>query len=572
MKKTLCLIIYCLVLLKGFTQVIEIDNLKNMKAKDLLKFNGGISANSIFYTGNGETNRQPFTYFINGMLNIKVAGLIDVPLSFNLTNTGKSFNLPTTPSRIGLHPKYKSITGHLGDVSMVFSPYTLNGYQFRGAGVDVEPTKGKLSVSAMAGRLQKATEYDSANQIVPAAYERFGYGVKLGYKEKYYRLGLIVFTAKDKVNSLQFKPDSLSIFPKQNVVLGLSGAYTPAEGIEISMEYANSALTNDLRDTFKVSEPGKNFLGSLVNRNNSTAFFKALKGNVNYKYKNSTLGVGYERIDPGYETLGAYYFSNDLENITVNIAQPFARNKGQLSANVGVQRDNLDDSKMSSSRRIVYAVTSSYMPTPKLMTTFNFSNFTTYQRIRPVFENLNQSVTPYSNLDTLNYSQVSSNANANVNYIFQQTEKKMQSINTNVNFLTVSDRQGGIKQFGANSQLLSVAGSYTLTLIPKGMSFTAAFNTTTNKVGGTKYMLYGPTLSLSNKLFKKVNSVIVTAYNAVSGGTLDGSSILNTRINLGYTFNAKQNFNLSFNSQLRRMPVNGTKSDIIVTAGYNFFF
>ncbi len=122
MKKFISLIIFCLLLLTAFTQEIEIEKLKDMKAKDLLKFNGSISANSIFYAGNGGTNREPFTYFINGMLNIRVANLIDVPLSFNLTNAGRSFNLPTTPSRIGLHPKYKSITGHLGDVSMVFSP------------------------------------------------------------------------------------------------------------------------------------------------------------------------------------------------------------------------------------------------------------------------------------------------------------------------------------------------------------------------------------------------------------------------------------------------------------------
>jgi len=41
---------------------------------------------------------------------------------------------------------------------MTFSPYTLNGHQFRGAGVDLTPGK-TFQISAMAGQHRKAVEF-----------------------------------------------------------------------------------------------------------------------------------------------------------------------------------------------------------------------------------------------------------------------------------------------------------------------------------------------------------------------------------------------------------------------------
>ncbi len=95
------------------------------------------------------------------------------------------------------------------------------------------------------------------------------------------------------------------------------------------------------------------------------------------------MGVGYERVDPGYQTLGAYYINNDLENITVNAAQPLFKGKVQLAMNAGFQRDNLDGNKSGSSTRAIGSVNATYAPTEKAVATINYSNFQTYMRIRP---------------------------------------------------------------------------------------------------------------------------------------------------------------------------------------------
>ena len=72
-------------------------------------------------------------------------------------------------------------------------------------------------------------------------------------------------------------------------------------------------------------------------------YFNALNVSFDYPAGNGTIGAGYERIDPNYKTLGAYFFNNDLENITVNASQTIFDNKLNLSVNAGLQQDNLDN-------------------------------------------------------------------------------------------------------------------------------------------------------------------------------------------------------------------------------------
>src|SRR5690606_16226055 len=114
--------------------------------------------------------------------------------------------------------------------------------------------------------------------------------------------------------------------------------------------------------------------------------------------------VGYERIDPQYRTLGAYYFNNDLENITVNGATAILQGKLNLAANAGTQRDNLDNTKVSTMRRVVGSFNAGYAPSQKVNLNASYSTFQTYTNIRSQFLDINQ-LTPYDNLDTLNFTQ-----------------------------------------------------------------------------------------------------------------------------------------------------------------------
>lgn len=572
MKRTLPL--FLLITLTGIARAQNIDlaHMDKLFGKgNPLKINGGISASGIYYSGNDGSGRAPFTWFINGNLNVNILGQVNLPFSFNLTNTGSGYAYPALPNRLSLHPSYKWVTGHIGDVTMSFSPYTLNGHLFTGVGVDLTP-EGPFKFSAMYGRLQRAVQLDSLTQPNPPAYERMGYGAKLTWQQKAVRLGVIVFGAKDDVNSLRVKPDSLQILPQQNLVISWIGSVKPTKGMELSAEYATSALTRDIRDSTPHKDEAGNYIQYLMNSRNSTSYYKAVKLQLNYTFLKNVVGVGYERVDPGYQTLGAYYFNNDLENITVNIARPLFHGKANIAGNIGIQRDNLDDSKSGTNHRLVSSLNLSFNPTRRLSTNLTYSNFQTYMYMKPQFAYINQ-VTQYQNLDTLNYTQVSQNANFNVNYIVSSSKRRNQSINLNLSFQDAYDQQGGVVAEGNSSLFYNLSLSYNLLFVPQSISLTTAFNGTYNTIGRNDYTTLGPTLALNARLLKKkMVAGFTTSYNTSTGTGAAQSNVLNFRWNLAYTLTKKQHLGLNMVQQYRTITGQEGTHSIVATMAYGYSF
>ena len=554
-------------------QHIDLNNVKSLVKAKPIQLNGGISANSILYSGNAGAGRQPLTYFINGFVNFKLFQFVDLPFSFNLTNAGGGFNYPTLPNRFSVRPTYKWVTAHIGGVNMSFSPYTLNGHEFTGIGLDVVPPKGKIKVSAMYGRLQRAVEYDTANVIVQSAYKRMGYGARIDYTSKSYSLALTAFAAKDRISSINSKPaDSLHIFPQKNLAVSLISTYKFSKGLALSAEYALSALTRDIRDSTHSKSENNNLLKGVINENNSTSFYKALKAQLNYTLLRSTIGIGYERIDPGYETLGAYFFSNDLENITINFAQVLMKEKANLFLNFGLQRDNLDSKKSGTNKRTIVSLNFNYTPNKRLYLNASYSNFQTFMNIKPQFQYINQ-LTQFQNMDTLNFSQISQNANFNLNYILGRKKAKQSSINVNLSFLDAADKQGGIIRKGNVSDFYNAAVAYSLLLDSQRISITTAFNASYNTIGRNDFMTLGPTLAVNVKLFKKkVTAGFSTSYNSSTSSGTWQSKVLNIRCHASYIFKKRQNLNFTLLNQSRNVKGRGKMNDLVGTLGYNFSF
>jgi len=119
---------------------------------------------------------------------------------------------------------------------MSFSPYTLNGHQFTGFGVDLTPN-GPFKISAMYGRLIRNREYNTNEPQVEPIYKRMGYGTKIAFEKNNYDLGLTVFKAKDQLNSLKLLfPADLGITPKENLVVSFDGRIKLFEKANIRLE------------------------------------------------------------------------------------------------------------------------------------------------------------------------------------------------------------------------------------------------------------------------------------------------------------------------------------------------
>ncbi len=389
------------------------------------KIGGGLSATSTFFESN-RNDRQAFTYNLTGNLNFSFYSFT-MPISYNFTNSGNQldYKIPFDLNRISISPKYKWATVHLGDVNMTFSPYTLAGHQFTGAGVELNPNS-PLKFSAMYGRLLKAVDDDDNPKTIPA-FKRMGYGTKLAYENQKHKIGVISFYAKDEINSIAIVPDKKNVQPKENLVIGLIGESQVSKVLKLSAEYSNSTINQDLRA--ENSESKKGLSGLFLKNKTSAQNFSAVKVGFDFKLNKMILGTSYERIDPNYQTLGAYFFSNDLENIMINTSRPFLKDKLTLVLNVGIQRDNLDNKKSTSTNRFVGSMNATAKFSDQLITNFTYSNQSTTTNVNPdQFFQINISEPQLNNIDQLNYRQLSQNASLNSNYNFKPNETSKKKI------------------------------------------------------------------------------------------------------------------------------------------------
>jgi hypothetical protein len=533
---------------------------------------GGVSLNQILYGVTGiESRRDPYTYYASGNLNFSLYGW-SCPLSFSVSNQNTSFQQPF--NQYSLHPTYKWVTGHVGYTSMSFSPYTVSGHIFLGGGVDLAP-EGKFKFSALYGRFLKAVEPDTVNENAPTpAFERMGYGFKASYGSGLDFVDIITFHAEDDIYSISYVPEDLGILPEENLVMSVSAGKSVFKKFQLKAELAASALSRDTRTAEDDQDHPMAKAKFLYTPRLSSSYYKAFKTSFSYQEEGYALGVTYERIDPQYRTLGAYFFNNDLESITANAAASMVQGKVNVAVNAGTQRDNLDNSKVSTMRRLVGSLNIGYAPSQKVNLGASYSNFQTYTNIRSQFVDVN-SLTPYDNLDTLNFTQISQNATLTAMYMFGRNENRKQSINCNLTFQDAADKQGEEYQ-NSGVQFYNVNAAYALNLVPRNMMVSISFNGTLNEAVGVSSKTLGPTAAISKSFFeKKLRTTLSSSYNNTYTGSERVSTIINGRLNGTLTLQKKHNVNLGFvvvNRQANREGAAQAFTEYTGTLGYSYSF
>nr|WP_315223414.1 hypothetical protein [uncultured Flavobacterium sp.] len=542
-------------------------NVQEVTKAKLVNVSGGASANTVFYSGNAA--RDPFSYFLNGNINFNIAGLYNIPLSFSYTNQKFGYDKPVLMNRLSIHPSYKWITAHIGDVSMTFSPYTLSGHQFSGFGVDLTP-QGKFKISAMYGRLLKNSEYNSAYPDLLPTYKRFGYGFKTNYALEKITLGLTFFKAKDEINSITNPiPFELGIAPKENTAISFETGFKLFQKLQVSTEFANSSITEDTR--IIDGSKAKGIAALFLSPNNTTASYNAFKGQLVYPAGKGTLGLGYERIDPNYRTLGGYYFNNDLENITVNASQSLYKDKVAISVNLGLQKDNLDKQKESQMKRLVSALTIDYRANEKLNFNINYSNFQSYTNSRNQFDYINQ-VSDFDYLDTLNFRQVNQNASLAINYLLKNDKRIKKSINANFSMQDAVNQQQGQTIAGGASTYYNSGISYSIGYPEKDLNINAAINNTYGKTDSGKSLIFGPTIGATKLFFdKKFTTSASTSYNTSYNDGTKQNDVINFRVNGSYIYMQKHNFNMGIISLFSNSATQ-KNNDLTGTLTYTYSF
>lgn len=545
------------------------QNLASLGKEKPFSFTGGVSLHQIFYASSGiASRRDPYRYVASGSLNLSLYGW-SVPLRFTFANRQATFSQPF--NQYALHPTWKWVTAHAGYTSLSFSPYTVNGHMFLGGAVEMEP-EGNWQISALYGRFLKAV--DKVEEAVAApSFQRNGYGMKIRYGRRGNFAEVIAFRAEDEEGSITAPPDSLRLFPEENLVMSLGGGATIRQKLLLKAEVAASALTRDAR---AAAAPHEHLLAKsgLFEPRLSSAYYQAFRTSLDYQQNGWTLGFAYEKVDPGYRTLGAYYFNNDLESTALNTTAALLHGKMNVALSTGIQRDNLDRTKVSTLRRMVGSVNMNYAPSPKVNVSASWSSFQTFTNIKSSFEILNHH-TSYDHSDTLNFTQISSSASLTGMYTLAATETRRTQLNLQFTGQQASERQGNA-QAQAGTRFYNFNSGYNVSLIPQHTNIAVAFNAAMNHGPSLRTTTLGPTASLTRAfLQRKFRMSLSASLNSTYSHGVVTNRQLNGRWTGIMTLRNKHNLNVSAVLSLRRHGVENASASIrefTCTAGYGYTF
>lgn len=512
------------------------QDLSQLGVNKSVKLNGSINLSAIGYQAYGiPQRRDPFNWFVTGNVNVNLFGY-NAPFSFSYSNANSSYSQPF--NQFSFAPQYKWVKTYIGYNAMTFSRYTLAGHVFLGGGVELTP--GKWRLAAMYGRLKQAVPFNTNDtlQNTQAAYRRMGYGIKMGFEDNGNAVYASVFTAKDDVSSIPFVLPNTQLTPMQNVAIGIAGRKRFLKHFFAEAEYAVSALNHNTlatEDDSVAVKQSSNFIQGLLPQNATSRYYDAVNVGLGYQANWCTIQLKYERVAPEYQTLGAYFFNNDLQNITIAPTLRLWQGKLTVAANVGLQNNNLDNARASTTTRNVGSINVNCTPNEKWSFANSYSNFTSFTNVRqyndPFFQN---------KLDTLNFYQVSQTLNSSVIRSMGGKEKP-QSIMLNASFQNSSD-QSNNQGTSQKSDFVSTNLSYSYSIVSSNLVVSLSANMYRTNSAGLQTTFWGPTLSLTKAVKEKTLKVsMATTYNqTTTSGDAQSSPVLNNRININYSPRSKE--------------------------------
>ncbi|MCP4459086.1 MAG: hypothetical protein GY816_13845 [Cytophagales bacterium] len=534
-------VIACILLFS--IDIVQGQDLEKIGEQKAVTVGGGISWNNTFYTATGmENRRDPYFWQFNANLNFNFFGVVQTPFSLTISQQQKNFNQPQPFNRFGLSPNYKSITAHLGHRSMSFSQFTLAGTIFLGTGAEYKPKNNPWRASAMYGQLAKPVNKVASDGLVftQPTYRRIGYGAKIGYEKDDFSTHLIMFRAEDDENSISVT-DSLEIRPEENLVLGLVSRFKVIESLTFEIDYAYSLFSRDVTAPKSVLNEYsfKNNLGGLYNFNSSSTFTNALQSKFIYSGDFYQLNASYRRIDPDFITLGSSFLNNDLEDISGGVALPLLDNKVSLSANAGVQKNNLNNQLAAEIKRFIFSSSASIRFSERLNSSFSYSNFNS---------NTSQMLLQRDVLsDTLEFFQVTRSGTVNATY--QLGKENQNSVFTTFSLQDATDSDKN------QSTFTNINAGYT-TILNQIWRITLSGSYNRNETLENETSSYGPVLGVGRSLAnnKIQTNLSVNLFNSYQNDQLQ-SRVSNIRWSANSSIGKHQSVSLNAFYIIRRTEV-----------------
>ena len=522
-------------------QPVVAQDLAHIREQKPVTFHGGIDTRLVFYKANGIPPRYlPFNYLISGSPVLSLYG-VQVPFYFSFSRQQSSYTQPF--NQFGLSPQYKWITLHAGYRNLTYSPFTLAGHTFLGVGVDLRP--GKWRLGGMYGRFNKATVLDTLQgvYIENFSFRRTGYSAKIGYGTDESYFDIITLNAKDDPLSApaaqQSFLDSMKLTPASNWVNGYQTRLAfLKQKLIFESDGAISLYTSDTRlnavEDGTIKEDIKPF-ERFTTVNYSSELYAAFHASVMYKLPYMGLKVQYRYVEAGYKSMGAYFLNNDLENWTINPS--FIARKGRIrfSGSLGFQRDNLQNLKRATSRRVIGAANLTADLDDNWGIDVSYSNFSNTQRASTL-----------RFADSLRIAQTTQNLSVSPRFI-KTTPTKSHSVVVSANYNQFKELNADRELAATGNDIITQTyfATYQLGLLSSRSSLFGTVNYA--KLGNEiiKDQNTGVTLG-GSKTFK--NKLMLTGSSSYLWSNRNGAlgHILNESLQLRYTLKTKHSFQFMF--------------------------
>ncbi|MEM7109226.1 MAG: hypothetical protein AAF519_13450 [Bacteroidota bacterium] len=544
-----------LILMANLLGAQNLENLDQLGRQKFFDLRGSISISTNYYFSSRDFNQQnPFRYVLSGNPILSIYGF-DVPLSFTFANANFSATGPTNFQRIGISPYYKWIRLHAGYRNLSFSPYTLNNHVFFGGGVELTP--GKWRIGVMYGRFNEAIREDTTQQSLPPSYRRTGYAFKLGYGTNDNLVEISILKAKDDPGSIP-APLNADITPGENLAVGFTTRQAFLGKFVWEFQGGVSAFTEDITaSTLESSEVDvPRVLTDIFEPRVSSRVNFAGHTSITYRERNYSIKAEYMRIDPEYETMGSYYFDNDLERYTLTPSAALLKGKLNVNASIGLQRDNLLNNKSATTNRTIGSANVQIVPGPQFSVNAQYSNYATQQENGLI--NLN---------DTIRIFQVNHNINITPSYIISSDQlyhsfvlSAGSQILVDRNIFTSAFSESTTNNFNFNYRLKNSRVDY---------GFSAGLNYLTLEAAQSDITRYGISLGAEKSLFeRKMTLQLNGMYNLSQlNGSSDGS-VINGNIDIRYTPHPAHSFSMRCQAILNRTTAGF--DDYMLSANYSF--
>ncbi|WP_141691524.1 hypothetical protein [Rhodohalobacter halophilus] len=498
-------------------------------------------------------------YSVDGIENRRAPGMIQTNANMNFTlfgfSSGLNLNYSTDDSEfrqnmnsLSFNATWKWINLQAGDINTRFSSYGLSGATIRGGYLRIDP--GNFLLEMTGGRSKRAVRPSLESGFRRPAFEQWGGAAKIGYgntSRNYIHLS--TFYARDDKSSIQ--GTNLEVDPRENLTITPDFQIHLFDGrFTIGSEVTASIFTQDLNSAAlpkdDIAVPA--FFTNIYTPRASSKVNYAGMADASLNLDMFNLGLGYERIQPGFESLGRGTVRDDQERIKINPALRLMNNRLNISSNLSLGRDNLLGNRVQTQQN------TNINNSVQMVFTEAFSLNTTYGLM------INSIKAEEIDGEVLGSNQTQTSHNVMVQpSLTLRGEEYTHNISVSGGYMLIESKFDDSNAGGMDYSSTSITSmlNYAITL-PVGLTINSAFNYMTNSSDGVEIDNMGFNLGTSYALFnRKLNLSVNAGINMNSnerddfnGGTVTTKlQQITGSLNSSYNLTDKDSFNITLRTR-----------------------